>query len=93
MLPAAILAGGLATRLRPLTEVTPKSLILIHGEPFIAHQLRLVRNRGVERVVLCVGFLGEKIREFVSNGRRRCILPFPEIGSHDDLSERREVGC
>jgi NDP-sugar pyrophosphorylase family protein len=69
MLPIAILAGGLATRLRPITETIPKALIDIAGEPFLAHQLRLLRGSGFERVVLCVGFLGERIREFAGDGR------------------------
>ena len=69
MLPVAILAGGLATRLGPLTEKVPKSLILIDGEPFVAHQLRLLQSRGIERVILCVGHLGEQIERFVGNGR------------------------
>ncbi len=69
MLPIAILAGGLATRLRPLTETIPKSLVPIHGEPFIAHQLRLLENRGIQHVVLCVGHLGEMIRSFVRDGQ------------------------
>lgn len=69
MLPVAILAGGLATRLRPLTETIPKSLVEINGEPFLAHQLRLLRANGVERVVLCVGYLGEQVREWAGDGR------------------------
>ena len=48
MLPVAILAGGLATRLRPLTETIPKSLVEINGEPFLWHQLRLLRASGIE---------------------------------------------
>jgi len=70
MFPVAILAGGLATRLRPLTEQVPKSLVDINGEPFVAHQLRLLRSRGVDRVVFCVGYLGELIEQFVRNGSR-----------------------
>jgi NDP-sugar pyrophosphorylase family protein len=63
--PVAILAGGLATRLRPITEKIPKSLVSIAGEPFLAHQLRLLHSRGLRHVVLCVGYLGEMIeREF-----------------------------
>ena len=69
MLPVAILAGGLATRLRPVTETVPKALVEVKGEPFLAHQLRLLRRHGIERVVLCVGYLGEKIQEFAGDGR------------------------
>src|SRR6202167_406693 len=68
MLPIAILAGGAASRLRPLTEATPKSLVEVAGKPFIVHQLNLLRREGVERAVLCVGHLGEKIKEFVGDG-------------------------
>lgn len=68
--PVAILAGGLATRLRPLTERIPKALIDINGEPFIAHQLRLLASRGIRQVVLCTGYLGEMIEEFVGDGSR-----------------------
>jgi N-acetyl-alpha-D-muramate 1-phosphate uridylyltransferase len=64
-MPVAILAGGLATRLRPVTETIPKSLVPIADEPFLAHQLRLLRSQGLRRAVLCVGHLGEMIeREF-----------------------------
>lgn len=69
MLPVAILAGGLATRLRPLTETIPKSLVEIDGEPFLWHQLRLLRENGIERVVLCVSHLGEKVRDSVGDGK------------------------
>lgn len=68
MLPVAILAGGLGTRLGALTKATPKAMLPICGEPFIAHQLRLLRDRGIERVVLCVGYLGEQIRDFAGDG-------------------------
>jgi NDP-sugar pyrophosphorylase family protein len=69
MLPVAILAGGLATRLGALTEKVPKSLILIDGEPFVAHQLRLLQSHGIHRVILCVGHLAEQIERVVGNGR------------------------
>ncbi len=70
MLPAAILAGGLGTRLYPLTERLPKALIEINGEPFLAHQLRLLRARGIERVVLLIGQHGERIRKYAGDGER-----------------------
>ncbi len=62
----AILAGGLATRLRPITETIPKVLVPVCGEPFLAHQLRLARRQGFSRVVLCVGHLAEQVEAFVA---------------------------
>jgi N-acetyl-alpha-D-muramate 1-phosphate uridylyltransferase len=67
-LPVAILAGGLATRLGPLTRETPKCLLSIAGRPFVHHQLRQLHGQGVRRVVLCVGHLGEKVVEAVGDG-------------------------
>jgi NDP-sugar pyrophosphorylase family protein len=68
MLTCAILCGGLATRLRPVTETIPKSLVPINGKPYIAHQLELLRSRGITNVVLCIGHLGEMIEAFVKDG-------------------------
>jgi NDP-sugar pyrophosphorylase family protein len=68
MLPVAILAGGLATRLGSLTEKIPKSLIPIAGEPFVAHQLQLLRRNGIQHVILCVGHMGEMIEQTIGNG-------------------------
>lgn len=70
MFSVAILAGGLATRLRPITEAIPKSLIEVAGKPFICHQLEYLRKQGVESVILCIGFLGEMIQEVVGDGSR-----------------------
>jgi len=64
----ALLAGGLATRLRPITMTVPKSMVPVAGEPFIAHQLRLLVDQGIHEIVLCVGFLGEQLQEFVGDG-------------------------
>ena len=70
LLPIVILAGGLATRLRPITETIPKALILLNGEPFINHQLRLLLRHGIRDVVLCVGYLSDQIVAHVKDGRR-----------------------
>ena len=67
-LPVALLAGGLATRLRPITEKVPKLLVDVAGEPFFSHQLRLLKQAGLTRVVVCVGYLGEKIVEQYGDG-------------------------
>ncbi len=64
-IPVAILAGGLATRLRPITEKIPKVLVSVAGKPFLAHQLELLRGQGITHAVLCLGYLGEQVqREF-----------------------------
>lgn len=68
LMPAVILAGGLATRLRPLTETVPKALIEVNGQPFLGHQLALLKRNGIRRVVMLVGYLGEKIQEEFSDG-------------------------
>lgn len=67
-IPVAILAGGLATRLRPITEKIPKSLVPVAGKPFLAHQLDLLQSRGIRRAVLCIGYLGEMIQREFGNG-------------------------
>ena len=70
LLPAAILAGGLATRLGSLTVDTPKCLLDVAGRPFIHHQLLQLRGQGVRRVILCVGYLSEHIVETVGDGSK-----------------------
>ena len=69
-LPVAVLAGGLATRLRPVTETIPKSLVDVAGRPFAEHQLDWLRRQGIDRVVFCVAYRGEMIREALGNGDR-----------------------
>ena len=69
-LPVAILAGGLATRLRPITEKVPKLLVEVAGEPFFSHQIRLLRAAGLNRIVLCVGYLGERVVEEYGDGAK-----------------------
>jgi NDP-sugar pyrophosphorylase family protein len=70
MPPIAILAGGLATRMRPLTAQLPKALLEVAGEPFVAHQLRLFAREGIRDVKLLVGYCWEQIEHFVGDGRR-----------------------
>jgi NDP-sugar pyrophosphorylase family protein len=67
-LPVAILAGGMATRLRPLTERIPKSLIPVAGRPFVAHQVELLRKNGLGELVFCLGHLGPLIEKYLGDG-------------------------
>lgn len=67
---AVILAGGLGTRLRPLTETIPKALVPICGRPFIDYQIELFRAHGVHDLIICVGHLGHLIEDHLGDGRR-----------------------
>ena len=69
-LPVAILAGGLGTRMLPRTLSVPKAMLEVAGEPFAAHQLRLLAGQGYRRVVFLVGYLGEAIEAFAGDGSR-----------------------
>lgn len=68
LMPAVILAGGLATRLYPLTEAVPKALIVVAGQPFLSHQLLRLKDQGVRRVLLLVGHLGDMIARQYGDG-------------------------
>src|SRR6516225_4754538 len=68
MPPIAVLAGGLAKRMWPLTEQLPKALLEVAGEPFVAHQLRLFAREGIADVKLLVGHCWEQIEDFVGDG-------------------------
>ena len=64
-----ILAGGRGKRLGARVTDVPKPLLEVAGEPFLFHQLRLLARHGATRVVLCVGYLGERIRERIGSRR------------------------
>lgn len=65
-----ILAGGLGTRLRPLTDSVPKPLVNIMGKPFIQWQIELLREFGIKRFLLCVGHRADQIETFLGDGSR-----------------------
>jgi N-acetyl-alpha-D-muramate 1-phosphate uridylyltransferase len=69
-LPVAILAGGLATRLLPLSETLPKVLFEIAGKPFLDYQLAALREQNLNDIVVCAGYLGEKIQQTFGDGQR-----------------------
>jgi NDP-sugar pyrophosphorylase family protein len=77
--PVCVLAGGLGTRLGETVKDTPKPLLEVAGEPFLLHQLRLLRRYGADRVVLCVGYLGDRIEEEIGPERFEIEIEY----SHD----------
>ena len=67
---AAILVGGYGKRLRPFTVEMPKSLLKVAGKPILVWQVEWLKKCGVNEIVLCVGYLKEKIIEHVGGGSR-----------------------
>ena len=65
-----ILAGGLGTRMKPVTEKVPKSLLPVLGEPFAHHQLKLLASTGITDVVFSIGYKGEMLRDYVGTGEK-----------------------
>ena len=65
-----ILAGGLATRLWPETQTTPKCLIPINGRPFAEYQLAWLARQGITDIIYCIGYLGEQVRANLDDGSR-----------------------
>lgn len=70
MLPIVILAGGVASRLMPITKKIPKSLVLINDKPFIHYQLDYLKKQNIKNIVLCVGHFGKMIEKEIGNGKK-----------------------
>lgn len=67
---AVILAGGKGTKLRPFTYEMPKSLLPIKNKPLLEHLINRLKNDDIRDIVVCTGYLGEKIKEYFGNGKR-----------------------
>jgi glucose-1-phosphate thymidylyltransferase len=82
--PTAIVpAAGVGTRLRPQTHTIPKALINVAGKPILAHILDGLVQAGIERVVLVVGYMGDRIREYVARrypGIAECVDQPEQLG-------------
>jgi D-glycero-alpha-D-manno-heptose 1-phosphate guanylyltransferase len=63
-----ILAGGLGTRLRTIVTDKPKALVEINGKPFLEYQLEFLKKYHVSDVIICTGYMGEKVENYFSNG-------------------------
>jgi NDP-sugar pyrophosphorylase family protein len=67
---AMILAAGLGTRLRPLTDTVPKALVPVNGEPLITYSLKLLKKQGVTEVLINLHYLGDLIEKELGDGRK-----------------------
>ena len=76
-----ILCGGLATRLQPITKTIPKSLVMINNKPMLQYQLDMLQKQDIRHVVLCVGYLGEMIRDTFGDKYRDILLEYSFDGS------------
>lgn len=65
-----VVAGGLATRMKPITEEIPKCLIDINGIPLMEHQLKFFKKKGYEEIIFCVAHLAEKVKEYFEDGSK-----------------------
>lgn len=63
-----LLAAGLGTRLRPLTEKTPKAMLPMDGHPLIAYGLGLLQHAGIRDIVINLHYLGDHIRDYCKDG-------------------------
>lgn len=90
-IPILILAGGLATRLRPLSKKTPKSLFLFKGETFLYYQLKLLKKNGFKNIVICTGYLHNRIRSFVQSKKIKYLNLNIKL-SRDGIKPRGTLG-
>lgn len=65
-----ILAGGMGTRMRPLTEGRPKAMIMVDNKPFLEYQIELLKKHRITEIVLCVGYLADQIKDYFGDGGR-----------------------
>jgi NDP-sugar pyrophosphorylase family protein len=67
---AVILAAGLGTRLRPITDTIPKSMVPVKGKPFLEYQINLLKKNNINNIVICIAYLGEKIEDYFGDGKK-----------------------
>ena len=66
---AVILAGGFGTRLRPLTNNTPKPVVYVANRPFLVHQIELLVKHGIDEIILVLHYLPDEVRKVIGDGK------------------------
>lgn len=87
-LPIVILCGGAGTRLRPLTQTVPKTLVPLNGKPMLQHIIEYHLHKGHSRFVLCVGYLGDVIRSFIASADIKADVSFSDVGPEASMLAR-----
>src|SRR3989344_8969549 len=67
---AVILAGGLGTRLRPLTYEVPKPMINVLGKPFLEYAIEMLKKKVFDEFVICSSYMAEKVQVYFGNGKK-----------------------
>lgn len=86
---AVILAGGLGTRLAPITHTTPKPMVPFHGRPFLAYLIDLLKQQGFTKVMLLLGYLAPKVQAYFGDGSRFGITIEYSVTPVEDDTGRR----
>ena len=76
---AVIIAGGLGTRLRPLTYNTPKPIVPVANRPFVLHQIELLKQHGITEIILNLHYLSDSIKEILGDGKKHGVKLFYSI--------------
>ena len=80
---AIILAAGLGTRLRPLTDNTPKALVEVGGKTMLEHQILKLKKAGFNNIVINIHYFGEQIIEFLKRNNN--------FGLNIKISDERDL--
>jgi histidinol-phosphate phosphatase family protein len=86
---AVILAGGRGTRLRPLSDDRPKPMVEFHGRPFLEYLVELLRDQGIEEILMLLGYLPDVIEGHFGDGRQFGVRINYSVSDPDDLTSRR----
>ena len=90
---AVILAGGLGTRLKPITNKFPKPMVEINGKPFIDYLLNYLSSEGIENVIILSGYKSEIIEDHVGNGKKYGVNTIFSVMDPEAQTSERLFNC